>query len=108
MELPSGKIYTGNVKKQAEIALSHVKSIVEDAGFSMDEIVKCSIFLTDMKHLETVDAVYQTFFTGGSLPARVVVAVAGLPKDVNVEVEAIAVKKAVAQEQVFPGEGSGW
>ena len=86
IEVPSGNVFTGDIKRQAELAFGHVRSIVQDAGFEMDEVVKCSIFLTDLNHFEAGNQVYQTFFVGGSLPARAVVEVSGLPKGVGVEV----------------------
>jgi 2-iminobutanoate/2-iminopropanoate deaminase len=94
IEVPSGNVFTGDIKRQAELALTHLKNIILDAGFSMDEVVKCSIFLTDMKNFDVVNDVYSRMFVGQTLPARAVVQVAGLPKGVGVEVEAIAVKKA--------------
>ena len=101
IELPSGNVFTGDIKRQAELALTHLKSIVMDAGFTVDEVVKCSIFLTDMKSFETVNEVYQRMFVGQMLPARAVVQVAGLPKGVGIEVEAIAVKKSGGADEVF-------
>ena len=71
----------------------------------MDEVVKCSIFLTDLNHFEAVNQVYQTFFVGGSLPARAVVEVSGLPKGVGVEVEAIAMKKGQSADDLFAEPG---
>ncbi|MBI5509702.1 MAG: deaminase [Deltaproteobacteria bacterium] len=104
IEVPSGNVFTGDIKRQAEIALTHVKSIVMDAGFSVDEVVKCSIFLTDLKNFEAVNEVYQRMFVGQMLPARAVVQVSGLPKGVGVEVEAIAIKKAAAADELFKDE----
>ena len=101
IELPSGTIFTGDIKRQAELALTHLKNIITDAGFSVDEVVKCTIFLTDMKSFETVNEVYQRLFIGQVLPARAVVQVAGLPKGVSIEVEAIAVKKASGADGLF-------
>ena len=92
IELPAGTVFKGDVKRQAELALGHLKNIVIDAGFSVDEIVKCTIFLTDMKHFDVVNQVYEKMFVGQTLPARAVVQVAGLPKEVSVEVECIAMK----------------
>ena len=105
IEVPSGNVFTGDIKRQAELAFGHVRSIVQDAGFEMDEVVKCSIFLTDLNHFEAVNQVYQTFFVGGSLPARAVVEVSGLPKGVGVEVEAIAMKKGQSTDALFGEPG---
>lgn len=93
IEVPAGTVFIGDIKKQADIALNHLRNIVMDAGFTMDEVVKCTIYLTDMKNFEAVNEVYQKFFVGQTLPARAVVAVAGLPKGVGVEVDCIAVKR---------------
>ena len=105
IEVPSGNVFTGDIKRQAELAFGHVRSIVQDAGFEMDEVVKCSIFLTDLNHFEAVNQVYQTFFVGGSLPARAVVEVSGLPKGVGVEVEASAMKKGQRAAALFGEPG---
>jgi 2-iminobutanoate/2-iminopropanoate deaminase len=92
IEVPSGKVFTGDIKRQAELALGHLKNIILDAKFSMDEVVKVTIFVTDMKSYEAINDVYQKTFVGASLPARSLVQVAGLPQGVGVEVEAICVK----------------
>lgn len=105
IEVPSGNVFRGEIKKQAEIALTHVRNIVQDAGFTMDDVVKVTIFLTDMKQFEAVNEVYTKFFVGQMLPARAVVGVAALPKDVNVEVECVAVKKGMsAMDELFGEE----
>ena len=103
IELPSGKVFTGDIRKQAELALTHLKNIVLDADFTMDEVVKCTIFLTNMDDFATVNEVYQTFFTGRALPARAAVEVSRLPKDVNIEVECIAMKQSASSDNLFMG-----
>jgi len=107
IEVPSGNVFTGDIKRQAEIAFNHLRNIVQDAGFEMDEVVKCSIFLTDLSSFQQVNEVYQRFFVGGSLPARAVVEVSGLPKGVGVEVEAIAMKKGASSDDLF-GDAAGF
>jgi 2-iminobutanoate/2-iminopropanoate deaminase len=94
IELPSGEVFRGDIQKQAELAMTHLQNIVLDAGFSMDDVVKCNIYLTDLKNFQTVNEVYQKMFVGNTLPARAVVQVAALPKDVGVEVDAVCVKAA--------------
>jgi 2-iminobutanoate/2-iminopropanoate deaminase len=93
IEVPSGNVFKGDIKRQTEIVLEHVRNIVQDAGFNMDEVIKCTVYLTDLKNFETVNQVYQKFFVGQNLPARAVLQVAALPKEVGVEIEAIAVKQ---------------
>lgn len=104
IEVPSGNVFRGDIKKQAEIALNHLRNIVQDAGFQLDEVVKVSIFLTDMKNFEAVNDVYTKFFNGQMLPARAVVQVAALPKEVGVEIECVAVRKAASAEDLFGDE----
>ncbi|MEC9465222.1 MAG: Rid family detoxifying hydrolase [Myxococcota bacterium] len=103
IELPSGKVFTGDIRKQAELALTHLKNIVLDADFTMDEVVKCTIYLTNMDDFDTVNQVYQTFFTGRALPARALVEVSRLPKDVNIEVECMAMKQSASSDNLFMG-----
>lgn len=106
IEVPSGKVFKGDIKRQAEIAFGHVRNIVQDAGFKVDEVVKCTIFLTDLKNFETVNRVYQEMFVGQNLPARAVVQVSGLPKEVDIEIEAIAVRKGRSADDLFTEEDS--
>ncbi len=96
IEVPLGTVFTGAIKRQAELAFTHLKNIILDAGFTMDEVVKCNIYLTDMKNFDVINEVYQKMFVGLTLPARAVVEVAGLPKGVGIEADAMAVKKFVA------------
>ena len=105
IEVPSGNVFTGDIKRQADITFSHLRNIIQDAGFQMDEIVKVTIFLTDLKNFEAVNSVYQKFFVGGALPARAAVEVAGLPKGVGIEVECIAMKKGQSPDELF-GDGA--
>jgi 2-iminobutanoate/2-iminopropanoate deaminase len=104
IEVPSGNVFKGDIKRQAEIAIEHVRNIVQDAGFSLDEIVKCTVYLTDLKNFEVVNQVYQKLFVGQNLPARAVVQVAALPKEVGIEIEAIAVKRGAGVDEAFKDE----
>ena len=96
LQMPHGALFTGPIKQQAELVFTHIKNIVLDAGFNMDEVVKCTVYLTDMKNFDAVNEVYQRLFVSLTLPARAVIEVAGLPKGVGVEADAIAIKKASA------------
>ena len=74
---------------QARLALTNAKAVVEAGGLTLDNVVKVTVFIRDMGQFAAINEVYQTFFTGEP-PARSVVEVSGLPKDVLVEVEMIA------------------
>ena len=73
-------------------SLTNVKAIIEAAGLTMDNVVKTTVFLSDMNNFAAMNGVYAEFFTEGKYPARSAVEVARLPKDALVEIEVIASK----------------
>ncbi|MGP1570143.1 MAG: RidA family protein [Eubacteriales bacterium] len=85
----TGKIPAA-VKEQTAQALKNIKAILEAGGSSMDKVLKTTIFLKDMNDFAQVNDTYASFFSEGSYPSRSAVEVARLPKDVLVEIEAIA------------------
>lgn len=82
---------TGNIQAETQKIMENLGHILKEAGLSYENIVKTSIFLKNMDDFATVNEVYGSFFTVNP-PARETVQVARLPKDVNVEISAIAVK----------------
>ena len=86
----SGEIVSG-IENQARQVLTNVKNLLEAAGSSMDQVVKTTVFIKDMNDFAKVNEIYATFFTG-AFPARSCVEVARLPKDVLMEMEAIALR----------------
>ena len=76
---------------QAKQALTNLANLLEAAGTSMDQVVKTTVFIKEMNDFAAINEVYATFF-GGVFPARSCVEVARLPKDVMLEIEAIALK----------------
>lgn len=87
---PDGTLVEGDVRAQAEQVMANMRGVLDAAGLTFDNIVKTTIFLSSMDHFATVNEVYGAVFSGQP-PARSTVAVAGLPKNVDVEIEAIAV-----------------
>ena len=81
-----------DVKKAAHATLMNVKAILEEGGAKMDDVVKVTVFLTDMADFAAVNEVYAEFFNE-PFPARSCYAVAGLPKGAILEIEAIAYVK---------------
>lgn len=79
------------VEAQTRQALLNLSAILQCNGMTCADIVKTTVFVTDLKDFTTVNAVYQTFFTG-NCPARSCVQVAALPKGGLVEIECVAVK----------------
>lgn len=85
-----------DIVEQARQSLENVKAIVKQAGLSVGDIVKTTVFVKDLNHFAAVNAEYERFFQQNNhpnFPARSCVEVARLPKDVGVEIEAIAVRK---------------
>lgn len=79
------------IKAATKASLSNVKSILKEAGLTMDQVVKITVFISDMENFGAMNEVYATFF-GENAPARSCVEVARLPKDALVEIEAIALR----------------
>ncbi|ELF1294028.1 RidA family protein [Salmonella enterica] len=88
-----GSVNGINIEEQARQAMSNLKAIVESAGTDMDSVVKTTCFISDLNNFQTFNSVYSEFFSTGKFPARSCVEVARLPKDVLIEVEAIALVK---------------
>lgn len=86
----TGEIVSG-IEEQARQALTNVRSLLESAGSGMDKVIKTTVFIKDMNDFAKVNEVYAGFFSG-TYPARSCVEVARLPKDVLIEVEAIAAR----------------
>lgn len=86
----TGELNTGSIEKQTRLALNNLKAVIEAAGSSFDNVIKCTVFLNDMNDFSRMNSVYSEFFNA-PYPARAAVQVARLPKDVKVEIEAVAV-----------------
>ena len=85
----TGSFVAGGVKEQARQSLTNVKAILDEAGLTLDNVVKTTVFLADMNDFADVNAVYAEFFAE-PYPARSAVAVKTLPKGALVEIEVIA------------------
>jgi 2-iminobutanoate/2-iminopropanoate deaminase len=86
----TGKLLNGSIEDQTRLVLTNLKAVLEAAGSSMDKVVKCTVFLDDMNNFSQMNGIYDEFFNP-PYPARAAVEVARLPKDVKVEIEAIAI-----------------
>ncbi|AEC52488.1 hypothetical protein PNA2_1573 [Pyrococcus sp. NA2] len=84
-----GKVVEGNIKAQTRQVLENIKAILEAAGAGLENVVKVTVYLRDMNDFGAMNEVYSEYFNR-SKPARVVVEVSRLPKDVKIEIEAIA------------------
>lgn len=81
-----------DVVQQTEQAIANLKAILSAAGVTLADVVKTSVFLTDMNDFAAMNAVYAKYFDEATAPARACVEVSRLPKNVQVEIECIAVK----------------
>ncbi len=89
------EIVSGGVEAETRQVLTNLKNVLEDAGSSLGNVVKTTVFLKDMGDFAKMNAIYGEFFTQNP-PARSTVAVAGLPKGCNVEIEAVATLREYA------------
>lgn len=87
----TGELYKGkDIKEETRMSLMNVKAILEEAGATLADVVKCTVFIKDMNQFGLINEAYAEVFQD-TKPARVCVEVARLPKDANVEIDAIAV-----------------
>jgi len=87
---PGGELVTGDIKAQTEQVMKNIDGVLKAAGLGFENIVKTTIFLSSMDHFAAVNEIYGSYFESNP-PARSTVAVAGLPRNVDVEIETIAV-----------------
>jgi 2-iminobutanoate/2-iminopropanoate deaminase len=81
-----------NIEEETEQVMRNLKAILKAAGMEFQNVVKSSIFISDMNNFSRINAVYSKYFEEATAPARETVEVANLPKFVNVEISMIAVK----------------
>ena len=87
------EIVEGGIKEQSQLVLEHLKTVLEEAGSSLDNVVKTTCYLANMDDFVQFNEIYSKFFDNVNAPSRATVAVKTLPKNVLVEVDAIAFKK---------------
>lgn len=85
----SGEIVQGDIKVQTRQVLENLRCILETANSSLDKVVKTTIFMKDLNDYTAINEVYKEFFSNKP-PARAAVQAARLPKDVGIEIEAVA------------------
>jgi 2-iminobutanoate/2-iminopropanoate deaminase len=88
---PTGELVMDDIKTETKQVMENIKAILTEAGIDFSNIVKTSIFLKDMQDFTQVNEVYGSYFKE-QFPARETVQVAGLPKNVNVEISVTAIK----------------
>ena len=90
LDLKTGAVIEGGVAEQTKWVLEYVKAILKEAGTTLENVVKATVFLKNMSDFQAMNAVYAKYFDAATAPARSTVEVARLPKDVLVEIEVVA------------------
>ena len=88
----SGKLKIGTIKEETLLVMENMRAVLAAADMTFENVVKTSIFISDMTNFSEINEVYGSYFNEESAPARETVEVANLPKFVNVEISMIAVK----------------
>lgn len=86
------ELVLGSIETETKQVMENLKAVLEAAGMTFENVIKTTIFLIDMEDFAKVNNVYGSYFDETTAPARETVEVAGLPKDVNIEISMIATK----------------
>jgi 2-iminobutanoate/2-iminopropanoate deaminase len=89
----SGTLVSGGIKPETKQTMENIKRVLEQNGSSMDRVVKCTVFLADMKEWATVNEIYVTYFNPARRPARSAMGANGLALGSQVEIECLAVDR---------------
>jgi len=87
----NGKLVLDDIKKETKQVMQNLKAVLAQAEMSFENVVKTSIFISDMNDFASINEIYGSYFNDATAPARETVQVACLPKNVNVEISMIAV-----------------
>ncbi len=86
----AGRLVAGGVQAETRQAMGNIQRVLARAGSSLDRVVKCTVYLADMREWNAMNEVYVTFFAPGRRPARTAAGASGLALDARVEIECIA------------------
>ncbi len=86
----SGMLVTGDIVSETHRVLQNIRAVLQEAGADMENILKCTIFVTDIRQYSAINEVYASYFREQTAPARELVEVSHLPKGVHIEISAIA------------------
>jgi 2-iminobutanoate/2-iminopropanoate deaminase len=88
----TGKLKVGTIEEETTLVMENMKAVLAAAEMTFDNVIKTSIFISDMANFSEINSIYGRYFNEDTAPARETVEVANLPKYVNVEISMIAVK----------------
>jgi 2-iminobutanoate/2-iminopropanoate deaminase len=89
----SGELLTRTIEEETHQVMKNLQAILKEAGLTFEDVLKCSVFVSDMNNYSRINEVYATYFQEDTAPARELVEVANLPKFVNIEISLIAAMK---------------
>lgn len=90
LDSSSGELITSDIEAETHQVMKNIEAVLQFAGLTFEDILKCSVFVSDMNNYSRINAVYAEYFNEETAPARELVEVANLPKFVNVEISVIA------------------
>ena len=88
----TNELVLDNIETETKQVMENLKAVLEAAEMTFKNVIKVSIFISDMNNFSKINTIYGAYFNEATAPARETVQVAGLPKNVNVEISAIAVR----------------
>lgn len=86
----TGELVLDNIESETKLVMENIKAILTEAGMTFENVLKSTIFISDMDNFGTINTIYGSYFEEATAPARETVQVAKLPKSVNVEISVIA------------------
>lgn len=86
----TGELIIDTIEDETHQVMKNIQAILSEAGLTFEDVLKCSVFVSDMNNYSRINAVYAQYFNEETAPARELVEVANLPKFVNVEISVIA------------------
>jgi 2-iminobutanoate/2-iminopropanoate deaminase len=91
INIETGQLITENIELATDQVLRNIKALLAEAGMTLENVVKCTIFMTDLNEFQKMNAVYAGYFEGVA-PARETVEISRLPMDATIEISCIAIK----------------
>ena len=86
----TGELMIGSIKQETQLIMENLKAILKEAGMTFENVIKSSIFISDMDNFLEINKIYASYFQEETAPARETVEVSRLPKSVNIEISMIA------------------
>lgn len=86
----TGELIMDTIEAETHQVMKNIQAVLTEAGITFENVIKCSVFVSDMNNYSRINAVYSEYFNDDTAPARELVEVANLPKFVNIEISVIA------------------